>query len=190
VAPALCRPPFIALNFLTRPPTGRYFSPALPSDCIAIDFPGRAISPGEGLFPLHLSFKGVAEAALYCTHRTSTVPPCAFCEQEGHLAAPFPSFGGCALREHRRSSSRPSHTPSQCARPTRGYLLHPHSARRLVWSPLRASSDHRFTVGALRAQRPCQLSRHSLFELAPVHILKWYVLRFQRPGSLSQPRDG
>jgi hypothetical protein len=24
------------------------FSPALPSDCFAIDFPGRAISPGEG----------------------------------------------------------------------------------------------------------------------------------------------
>ncbi len=30
--------------------------------------------------------------------------PCAFCEQEGHLAAPSPSFGGRALREHRRSS--------------------------------------------------------------------------------------
>ena len=32
--------------------------------------------------------EGVAEAALYCAHRTSTVSPCAFCEQEGHLAAP------------------------------------------------------------------------------------------------------
>ena len=30
-----------------------------------------------------------------------------------------------------------------------------------MWSPLRASSDHRFIVGALRAQRPYQLSRHS-----------------------------
>jgi MarR family transcriptional regulator, 2-MHQ and catechol-resistance regulon repressor len=39
--------------------------------------------------------------------------------------------------------------------------LHPHPARRLVWSPLRASSDHRFIVGALRARRPCQLSRPS-----------------------------
>ena len=38
-----------ARNFLTRPPTGRYFSPALPSDCFAIDFPERAISPSEGL---------------------------------------------------------------------------------------------------------------------------------------------
>ena len=27
---------------LTRPPKGRYFSPALPSDCFAIDFPERA----------------------------------------------------------------------------------------------------------------------------------------------------
>jgi hypothetical protein len=32
--------------------------------------------------------RGVAEAALYCAHRTSTVSSCAFCEQEGHLAAP------------------------------------------------------------------------------------------------------
>ena len=34
---------------LTRPPKGRYFPPALPSDCCAIDFPGRALSPGSGL---------------------------------------------------------------------------------------------------------------------------------------------
>ena len=33
-------------------------------------------------------WKGVAEAALYCAHRTSTFLSCAFCEQEGHLAAP------------------------------------------------------------------------------------------------------
>src|SRR5678809_308796 len=33
--------------------------------------------------------KGVAKAALYCAHRTSTFLSCAFCEQEGHLAAPF-----------------------------------------------------------------------------------------------------
>ena len=55
---------------------------------------------------LYLSFRGVAEAALYCARHShppnperaetrscpeaSTVSPCAFCEQEGHLAAPFP----------------------------------------------------------------------------------------------------
>jgi len=31
-----------------------------------------------------------------------------------------------------------------------------------LWSPLRASGDHRFIVGALRAQRPHQLPRHLL----------------------------
>jgi hypothetical protein len=44
-------------KFLTRPPTGIYFSPALPSDCCAIDFPGRAIRPGEGL-PISFAFLG------------------------------------------------------------------------------------------------------------------------------------
>ena len=74
---------------LSHPPTGRYFSPTLPSDCFAIDFPRRAISPGEGLPSSLPLVRGVAEAALYCAHRTSTVSPCAFCEQEGHLAAPL-----------------------------------------------------------------------------------------------------
>jgi hypothetical protein len=46
--------------------------------------------------------KGVTKAALYCAHRTSTVSSCAFCEQEGHLATPFPSFRGRALRGQRR----------------------------------------------------------------------------------------
>ena|SRR5437660_9449825 len=40
---------FHCCNFFTRPLTGRHFSPAPPSDCFAIDFPGRAISPCEGL---------------------------------------------------------------------------------------------------------------------------------------------
>ena len=39
--------------------------------------------------------------------------------------------------------------------------FHPHSARQLVWSPLRALSDHSIIVGAQRAQRPCQLPRIS-----------------------------
>ena len=46
------------MRFLTRPPTGRYFSPALPSDCFAIDFPERTISPGEGLPVSQTSFQG------------------------------------------------------------------------------------------------------------------------------------
>jgi hypothetical protein len=43
---------------------------------------------------LYVILKGMAEAALDCAHRTSTVSSCAFCEQGGHLAAPsFP----CAI---------------------------------------------------------------------------------------------
>ena len=47
-------------------------------------------------------FRGVAKAALYCAHRTSTVSSCAFCEQEGHLAAPSPAGG---LFQHPASST-------------------------------------------------------------------------------------
>ena len=58
-------------------------------------------------------FGGVAEAAFFCAHRTSTVSPCAFCEQEGHLAAPplppsslvffFSGWPGLALNCARRA---------------------------------------------------------------------------------------
>jgi hypothetical protein len=50
---------------------------------------------------------------------------------------------------------------SPTARVGQGLTLHLRSARWLVWSPLRVSSDHRI-VGALRAQRPYQLPRHLL----------------------------
>ena len=62
------------------------FSPAQPTGT-----PRRAISPSEGLPILSTSLKGVAEAALCCAHRTCTVSPCAFCEQEGHLATHCPA---------------------------------------------------------------------------------------------------
>ena len=81
-----------------------------------------------------LLVEGVAEAALYCAHRTSTVSPCAFCEQEGHLAAPSPSFRGRALREHRGSSgSIPSSAPG--VRDQHGCRSHSLflRARRTVW---------------------------------------------------------
>src|SRR4249920_1024703 len=63
-----------ARNFLPRPPTG---TPDVP---VARARAFQSSSP---------FIKGVAEAALYCAHRTSTVSSCAFCEQGGHLAAPF-----------------------------------------------------------------------------------------------------
>jgi hypothetical protein len=37
---------------------------------------------------LHSFLLRSGQAALYCAHRTSTVSSYAFCEQEGHLAAP------------------------------------------------------------------------------------------------------
>jgi hypothetical protein len=37
-------------------------------------------------------FRGVAEVAVHCAHRTSTFLSCAFCEQEGHPATPLPFF--------------------------------------------------------------------------------------------------
>ena len=51
--------------------------------------------------PRQTSAKGVVEVALDCAHRTSTVLPCAFCEQEGHLITPALPFSGRAFREHR-----------------------------------------------------------------------------------------
>ena len=39
-------------------------------------------------FPI-LPFMGVAEAALYCAHRATTVSSWGLCEQEGHLATPL-----------------------------------------------------------------------------------------------------
>ena len=48
-------------------------------------------------FSMPLS-EGVAEAALYCAHRTSTFLSCAFCEREGRLADPAPSLQVRSLR--------------------------------------------------------------------------------------------
>jgi|CXWL01.1.fsa_nt_gi hypothetical protein len=54
--------------------------------------------------------KGVAKAALYCAHRTSTFLSCAFCEQEGTWPLPpHPSEAArCASTEARQPSSSPT----------------------------------------------------------------------------------
>src|SRR6267143_1633736 len=58
----------------------------------ALSAPRRALSRARAFqFPIP-PFRGGAKAALNCAHRTSTVSPCAFCEQGGQLAAPSPSF--------------------------------------------------------------------------------------------------
>jgi hypothetical protein len=72
----------------------------------------------------HISYWGVVEAALYCAHRMSTVLSCAFCEQEGHLAAPSPSL----LRPRVARAPFVLNGPSKLAR----YLL---SRGGLAWSP-------------------------------------------------------
>jgi hypothetical protein len=64
--------------------------------------------------------------------QASTVSPCAFCEQEGHLAAPSPSFLGCALREHRGLTG-----PSLPA----GGLFQHHARRRIVAQPDRMPEE-------------------------------------------------
>ena len=55
----------------------------------------RCASTGDHSDSLHL-FRGVAEVALYCAHRTNTFLSCAFCEQEGHLVAPSHPCEGAA----------------------------------------------------------------------------------------------
>ena len=79
---------------LTRPPTGT---------------PRRATCPGEGLQISYAFLGGSGRGCPQLRTSTSTVSPCAFCEQGGHLAAPYPSFSSRALREH---GDRPSHPTS------------------------------------------------------------------------------
>ena len=55
-----------------------------------MSLPLRAFSePFRFLLP---PFRGVVRLPFHCAHRTSTFLSCAFCEQEGHLAAPCPTF--------------------------------------------------------------------------------------------------
>ena len=46
-----------ARSFLTRPPTGRHFSPALPSDCFAIDSRDVPLARRGPSNPLYLSLR-------------------------------------------------------------------------------------------------------------------------------------
>ena len=64
-------------RLLTRPTPARRDAPFRAQ--------GRRHTSSDSFPPL---LRGVAKAALYCAHRTSTFLSCAFCEQEGHLAAP------------------------------------------------------------------------------------------------------
>ena len=80
-------------------------------------------------FPIPLC-RGVAKAALYCAHRTSTVSLCAFCEQEGHLAAPPPhpsEAARCASTEDHQAPSPPFHRGGSASKKGT-WPLPPHSS--------------------------------------------------------------
>jgi hypothetical protein len=83
-----------ARDFLTRPPNGT---------------PRRAISPCEGLSSpsphCHtFSPKGVAGLSFTARIRRASFHRARSASKKDGLVAPFTSFGGHALREHRRSS--------------------------------------------------------------------------------------
>jgi hypothetical protein len=86
----------------------------LPSNCAqpshppTTGTPRRASIPSEALPILCIFFWGAAKAALYCAHRTSTFLSCAFCEQEGHLAAPI--LLRARVARARGAASLPSHS--------------------------------------------------------------------------------
>jgi hypothetical protein len=55
-----------------------------------------------------LPFKGAVEAALYCAHRTSTVSPCAFCEQEGQPDRSLPILLSVRVARAQETNRLPS----------------------------------------------------------------------------------
>jgi hypothetical protein len=115
--------------------------------------PTRAVQ-----FPIPL-FEGVAKAALYCAHGTSTVSSCAFCEQEGHLAAPSPSLQAFSLP---LKDSAAWLIPYCARRTTVIYLYYPSNLARTPFTrggpiglPLRAT----FSPAHLLARRDAPIAR-------------------------------
>jgi len=59
-------------NFLTRPPTSRYLHPPYPPIASQSISRGMSLARAKTFQPSLPLAKGVAKAALYCAHRTST----------------------------------------------------------------------------------------------------------------------
>jgi hypothetical protein len=74
----------------------------------------------ESLPVSSIYLKGSGQVALHCAHRTSTFLSCAFCEQEGHLAAPLPTS-----KLARISLQRVAWLILNCACRTRLQIIHP-----------------------------------------------------------------
>ncbi len=72
------KPEHVRCAQLSHLPTGRYFSPALPSDCFAIDFSGRVSSPGEGRPILHTSLKGSGRGCPLLRASSDALQYCSF----------------------------------------------------------------------------------------------------------------
>jgi hypothetical protein len=87
-------------------------------------FLSQLLSPIESRLILFVSLGRSGQGALYCAHRTSTFLSCAFCEQEGHLAASSLFL------------------PAALAHPFKGGLVAPR---------LRASNEHILIVRVPRA---------------------------------------
>jgi hypothetical protein len=127
--------------------------------------PGR----GPSDFP-HFALRGAVRLSFTARIEGAHSDRAASASKKDGLAAPLPPFRGRALHEHRRASSLPSHAPSKLAcfsspgmapvlvplRPSSEHLpiFYTSPKRRGRGCPLlRASSDHCFIVGALRARR-------------------------------------
>ena len=81
------------------------FSPARPESAKTASSPRDAPCPKQGRSELSQLRGGWDDPN--CAHRTSTVSSCTFCEQEGHLAAPFSFFSGSRVVRARGLSQPP-----------------------------------------------------------------------------------
>ena len=132
-------------------------------------------------------FRGVAEAALYCAHRATTVSSWGLCEQESHLAAPlYPSEAArCASTEDHRPPSLPPFCEQEghlaapplsftarIERPSSFQIILPSllafSSREggLFGLPLRAA----FSPSHPLARRDVPLARASTFRFSPLAL--------------------
>jgi len=95
--------------------------------------------------------KGSAKAALHCAHRTSTVSSCAFCEQEGRLAAPSSSFSGHVARAQKIIRLHPLLCSANRRTTRPPFLLFQHLAKHLCATIHR---DQTLVLPVTHAHRP------------------------------------
>jgi hypothetical protein len=132
-----------------------------PSLLVSLSWNGTRAGPTAAVERAHSDrarsgSKGSARVSFHSFHRARSA------SKKDGLAAPFLSFSGRALREHgeRISHPIPSHiSDSTCPIQFLHHINHEGSGRGCPL--LRASSDHCFIVGALRARRAPGHSPHA-----------------------------